>query len=109
MSENKTPEGYVWVNKTVYNNIEKTVSMEESSNERILVPDFKGLPTGRVTVNGQVVKNLGNFESARVGVEISLPCLPTEEEVVRVYGSIQVLVGDILEEQLNAFDPVKVV
>ena len=109
MSEISNPEGYVWVTKTIYNNIEKKVLEEQDSNERILVPNFSGVTPGRVTVSGQVVKNLGNFESARVGVEISLPCLPTEEEVVRVYGNLQALVGEMLEEQLNAFDPVKVV
>ena len=85
-------EGYIWVTKVAYGD-------EEATNERIKVADFQGQPTGHVTVGAAYTKNLGNYESARVNIEISLPVLASEEEVIRTYDRIQTLVSDILAEQ----------
>lgn len=102
-------DGYKWVNKTIYNGLTKETLSEEAVHESILVPDFQGIPTGRVIVSGHVTKNLGNFESARIGVEMSLPTLPTEEELVRVYDNLQQIVSELIDQQLTATDVVQVV
>lgn len=100
--------GYKWVNKTIYNNLTKEVIEDETTHERIMVPDFQG-EVGRVTISGGVTKSLGNFESARIDVSFSLPCQPVHEELIRVQDELQMLVSDVLEEQLSGLDPVKVV
>jgi hypothetical protein len=112
MSNTKTKEeladhGYSWVTTAKYNGITKEEESITDEQETIRVPNFNGLPTARVTVSGHMTKNLGNYESARIGVEVSLPCYPVEEEIVRVYSEIQELVSDMLDEQLKGFDPVK--
>lgn len=110
MNEETTRDGYVWVNRTIYNSLTKEVLSEDESHERIAVPNFNGLPTGRATISGHITKNLGNFESARIGVELSLPTLPTQEELVRVSAELQEIVGELLAEQVQALDePIKVV
>jgi hypothetical protein len=104
---NKTDNGFKWVSRVRYNNLTKETIEEVSSEEQIAVPNFEGA-TGRVGVSAHVTKNLGNFESARVGVELSLPTLPIQEELVRVYDELQTLAASMIDEQLRAFDPVKV-
>ena len=88
-------QGYIYVNRVAYGE-------EVTTNEQIKVADFQGQPTGTVAVSAQYTKNLGNYESAKIGIEISLPVLASEEEVVRVYDKIQTLVSDILSEQVAA-------
>lgn len=104
MSEDNK-EGYSWVTAARYRGKEE-VSVTETQ-ERLSVPNFNNLPTARVTVSGHMTKNLGNYESARIGVEVSLPCYPVEEEVVRVYTELQELVGSMLDDQAKGFDPVQ--
>lgn len=100
-------QGYVWVTAAKYNGITKDETKLVDEQTNLKVPNFNGLPVARVTVSGGTTKNLGNFESARIGVEISLPCYPVEEEIVRVYGELQELVGEMVSDQMKAFDPVK--
>lgn len=92
--ESTNASGYMFVSRIVYGE-------EEVETTPIKVPDFQGVPVARVAVSSHVTKNLGNYESARVGIEVSLPCLPTEAEIARAYDIAQNLVGDMLEEQLS--------
>jgi hypothetical protein len=105
---NDKPNGYKWVSRVKYNNLTKETVEEYTEEENIAVPDFEGIAPGRATVSAHVTKNLGNFESARVGVELSLPTLPTKEELVRVYDELQEVAASMIDEQLRVFDPVKV-
>lgn len=93
--EKTAEEGYIWVSRVAYGD-------EHVESIPIKVADFQGQPTGRVAVSAHYTKNLGNYESARIGIEISLPVLASEEEVVRVYDKIQTLVSDVLSEQIAA-------
>jgi hypothetical protein len=94
-TDTSSEEGYIYVSRVAYGD-------EQVETTPIKVADFKGQPTGRVAVTAQYTKNLGNYESAKIGIEISLPVLASEEEVVRVYDKIQTLVSDILSEQISA-------
>jgi hypothetical protein len=100
-------DGHIWVKRARYSGLTKEETEVVESDEPIKVPNFNNLPTAKVSVSGHMTKNLGNYESARVGVEISLPCLPVESEVVRVYGELQELVGEMLTEQLSEFDVIQ--
>jgi hypothetical protein len=101
---NETPtiasqQGYKFVHRARYEG--KALAEEEETTEQITVADFQGEPTGTVTVGAHVTKNLGNYESAKVTVEISLPCLASYEEAVRVYGELNELVSDMIAEQVE--------
>jgi hypothetical protein len=88
------PAGSVYVSRVAY-------GQEEVDTTPIEVPNFQGVPVARVTVTSHITKNLGNYESAKLGVEVSLPCFPIEEEIVRAYDKAQTLVAEILIEQLD--------
>lgn len=96
-NEAEKVEGYVYVSRVAYGN-------EEVSTEPLKVPDFQGVPVARVTTGASFTKNLGNYESAKITVEVSLPCFPEESEIVRAYDTAQTLMGDMLEEQAKAFN-----
>ena len=52
-------------------------------------------------------KNLGNYESAKVTVGITIPILPTKEEVSQIERTIEIAEGivmDELEVQLKELD-----
>ena len=67
--------------------VRKTVvGEEEVSNERIRVRPFVGHPA-TVSVKAGFTKNLGNYESARVDVFLSMPCYP--EEVDGIYEQVK--------------------
>lgn len=97
MTETAKEEGYIYVTRVVYGD-------EEVETTPLKVPNFQGVPVARVTLSSHMTKNLGNYESARIGVEVSLPCFPVEEEVVRAYDKAQTLIVEILNEQLGALE-----
>jgi hypothetical protein len=55
---------------------------EEVSNERIRIRPFISAPAS-ISVKAGITINLGNYESARVDVMLTMPCYP--EEVDQVY------------------------
>lgn len=89
-------EGYIFVSRPAYGEEDRDVTMS------VPVADFSGQPTGHVTVTAQYTKNLGNYESAKIGIEVSLPVLASDEELVRVYDKAQTIVSEILQEQIAA-------
>lgn len=91
-------EGTITVTRAAYHRGQEIHSEEE--RERIEVPVFHTEPA-RVTVNGNVKKNMGNYESLGVSVTISLPCYPEMSEVNRVYGIASGWVDEMLPEQLK--------
>jgi hypothetical protein len=54
---------------------------------------------GYVTVEGGITKNLGDYNSARISVSVSLPCGPTIEGAKEAYISISELVDTLLNEE----------
>lgn len=90
-------DGYIFVSRIAYGE-------EEVDTTNLKVPDFQGVPVARVTVGASYTKNLGNYESAKINIEVSLPCFPVEEEIARAYDVSQVLMGEMLAEQLGALE-----
>lgn len=97
MDEPSREEAYTYVTRVAYG--EETVETTP-----IKVPNFQGVPVARVTVSSHMTKNLGNYESARIGVEVSLPCFPVEDEIVRAYDKAASLIVEILDEQMSVLD-----
>lgn len=54
---------------------------------------------GYVTVEGGITKNLGDYNSARISVSVSLPCAPTINGAKEAYKKISELVDDLLNEE----------
>jgi hypothetical protein len=55
---------------------------EEVSSERIRIRPFISVPAS-ITVKAGVTINLGNYESGRVDVMLTMPCYP--EEIDQIY------------------------
>jgi hypothetical protein len=64
--------------------------------EKVLVPRFTG-PVGLVEVGGSITRNLGDFNSVRVEVKVSVPCYPETSEIDRA----KVFAADKVDQFLN--------
>jgi len=69
---------------------------EEVTNEKIEIAGFAVEPA-RVQVDYGLTLSLGNFESARLGVSVSLPCY--REEIDEAYQFAQQWATDRLGEE----------
>lgn len=92
------PDAYKYVSRVAYK------EDEVLETTQIKVPDFQGVEVGRVTVSAHMTKNLGNYESAKIGIEVSLPCFPVQSEIVRVSDECQALIAELLNEQLTVLE-----
>jgi hypothetical protein len=50
-----------------------------------------------VGVDGGLTKNLGNFESARISVSVTMPCAPTEAAIRKAYDKASALVDEFMD------------
>jgi len=87
-------EGYLRVKRTRYGSESETVV-----NETILVPAFPTDPARLKLAAGETI-NMGDFNSVRVDVELTLPCLPEETEIARVYAMMSDTVERWLEREV---------
>jgi hypothetical protein len=94
----QAPQGWQYVRRAFYQG--KQLLSEEFDDEVIAVPAFKG-PTGHVTVDGSVTRNLGDYNSVRVRVAVSLPCYPEDTEVRRAYQHATTLIDELLPSELD--------
>ncbi len=56
----------------------------------------------RVRVEASATKNIGNYESVRVGVMIDMPCAPTTKAVDQMYKYLSQRVYDLTCEEIDA-------
>lgn len=73
---------------------------EQHEEEVIAVPAFAG-PTGTVTVEGGITRNMGDFNSVRVRVAVTLPCYPEDSEIRRAYEHGSVMIDELLPMELD--------
>jgi len=52
-----------------------------------------------VRVDGGLTKNLGDYNSAKVGVSVSLPCLPDEASLRKCYADASKLVDEFMDAE----------
>lgn len=101
MSEEQSiqaPKGTITVIRPQYDiGGEKT---SETEIREIETPLFDG-PVAYVRVGSSITKNMGNFNSIKADVSVSLPCYATESEVVRVADLASELVHNILYAEVE--------
>lgn len=84
------------------------VIAEDTQEEDVELGTPKNLTSAAwctVGVEGSFTKNMGNYESARIGVSLSVPC--PHEEIDAVYDMAEAWVNDRIEkmmEELSAED-----
>jgi len=80
------------VTKTHADGSIETDETHEEEVGAVNVPDN----AARVTVEAGITRNLGNYESIRYHVSLTLPCLPEAEDIDETYNSAKEWVDDKL-------------
>lgn len=74
---------------------------ERNRNEKLSVRKFLVEPA-YVRVNAGMTKNMGNYESLRVDVSLTVPCYT--EEIDRVFPSVADRVSVFLQDELKNYE-----
>ncbi len=90
--------GSISVQRTNYHS-GQVVSEVAEDGELLDVPVFQTDPA-YVEVQGSITRNMGEFNSVRIQVSLSMPVLPTMTEVDRVYAMASAWVEDRLEAEM---------
>jgi len=97
--------GVFWVTRTVE---EKGRGgrgvLDEKDDQEIEIMPFEG-ETARVGLDAQMTINLGNYQSAKVGVFLSVPCYI--EEVSEVYEVVKRTVEQRMGEEVEELKEMK--
>ena len=95
--ENEAKEEVEITTRDAIAEVRKTVfGKEEVSNDRIRIRPFISTPAN-ISVKAGITINLGNYESARVDVMLSMPCYP--EELDSVYEDVKKWVDGRVEHE----------
>jgi len=92
--------GTISSSRTVKKDGESKEKVTETSKEittRLPVSD-----PAYVRVDGGITKNLGDYNSAKIGVSVSLPCLPDEKSIRECYAKASALVDEFMDEEYKA-------
>jgi len=90
-------DGRIKVLRTRVYQGEETIEAEEDRS--ITVNTFQTNPA-TVSVKKGITKNMGNYESVRIDVMVSVPCYI--EEIDTVYDEVDTTVDEMIEQQLQA-------
>ncbi len=78
-------------------------SEEKNDVKKVPIDSLQDTPhVAKVRVEGSVTKNMGNFESIRVGVAIEWPCAPTAAELDKTYAFLSQRVDTLVQDELDA-------
>ena len=77
-----------------------TVSQVDNT-DKVEIPLENIKNPGYVGVKGGITKNLGNFESARIEISISLPCHPSDAGLEETYQKATAFVDDLIARELR--------
>lgn len=90
-------EGSVTVSRAFYNMGE--MYSEEESTDTVSVPIFSN--PAHVKVSGSVTKNIGNYESVKVAVEVTLPCHAEGSEIEKAYDIASTFVNHKIQDEVE--------
>lgn len=68
-------------------------------SERRLKAEDLGDHVAEVQVDSGITRNIGNYESARIGVSIRVPCANTEKDIKKTYREISRMVEECMDEE----------
>ena len=90
-------EGSTTVRRAFYNMGD--MYSEEERTDTITVPLFEN--PAYVKVSGSVTRNMGDFNSVRVSVDVSLPCHPEGSEIDRAYDIASSVVNQKVQDEVE--------
>lgn len=59
------------------------------TKEEIVGEEINGEATASLSMSIGLTKNLGNYESVKVTVGLTVPCIPTEEDIEASYAQVK--------------------
>jgi len=71
----------------------------EVSKEKVNIGDVEH--PAYVEVTDGITRNLGDFNSLRVGVMVRMPCPPTKQAIHNTYHDVSDMVQNFLDEELD--------
>lgn len=89
----RSENGRISVTRTVY-------GADTGDEETIEVPFFEAEPA-RISVKGGITKNMGDYNSIRVDVEVVMPCYPVKSEIDRAYDACSRFIDEYLSAELS--------
>ncbi len=98
--------GSISVQRTNYHS-GQVVSDVSEDGELLDVPVFVTDPA-YVEVQGSITRNMGDFNSVRIQVSLSMPALPEMSEVERVYAMASAWVEERLESEMSLANETRV-
>ena len=91
--------GAVHVSRSVKSSGEADEHVSETSKE--IQTGVNHPNPAYVRVDGGLTKNLGDYNSAKVGVSVSMPCEPNEKSVRKCYEKTSKLVDEFMDEEFK--------
>jgi hypothetical protein len=73
---------------------------EQNTEEEVVEQKFYG-PTANVGVSVATTRNLGNYESVKIGISLNMPCNPNEEAIEQACKFAQGWVDKKMQEVLE--------
>jgi hypothetical protein len=65
------------------------------------VPDVPLIPPGEVGIDYSRTINLGNYESARIGISLRLPCVSNDAGVAAAYKRAEQIVTERMDREVQ--------
>jgi predicted RNA-binding protein len=91
--------GKVVIDSFIEENGSKKKVRTITQSSKVLVADVDHPNPGMVQVAGGVTKNLGDFNSFKMSVSVSLPCFPSIEGARAKYEEVSELVDELMEKE----------
>lgn len=91
--------------RTAYKIKKETVDEtdQQLSTGTVRIPE--GVKPAYVKVGAGLTISMGNFESLRVDVSISMPCMPTEQAINDAYETVSQMVADKVADEQERWLP----
>lgn len=75
---------------------------DDVSNTRNFQESLEHPNPAYVGVNQNFTRNMGDYNSIKIGVHVSMPCAPDEDSIRETYEKVSTLVSDFLDEEYEA-------
>ena len=100
-SEERTDAVQITTRESIAEVRKTMLGKEEVSSERIRIRPFISVPAS-ITVKAGVTINLGNYESGRIDVMLTMPCYP--EEIDEIYEDTKSWVDARVEKERRTIE-----
>lgn len=77
----------------------KTTGRDEVTETKDFADETECANPAYVGVTQGMTKNMGDYNSVKIGVHISIPCLPEDDDIRRAYARASKLASEFMDEE----------